>query len=154
MDAHICAESALQLLFKKLHPHLEDGAHALTKGMNAQGLLRLHTRLLRARIASAASLDALAEDASDETLQELLEALAADITPVGETYQQSLILTQLCLEEAPSDLLPFCRSEAVASSSWGSRMEAFLRQTQAPGASAHDRWESVDPDIGDSELED
>ncbi|MBK7293186.1 MAG: hypothetical protein IPI84_05195 [Holophagaceae bacterium] len=28
------------------------------------------------------------------------------LTPVGESYRQALTLTQLCLEEAPADLLP------------------------------------------------
>jgi hypothetical protein len=31
MEAMVPAEQALQLLFKKLHPHLEDAAHALAR---------------------------------------------------------------------------------------------------------------------------
>ena len=43
------AETALSLLFKKLHPHLEDAAHALAKGAKANELQRLHLKLVLAR---------------------------------------------------------------------------------------------------------
>jgi len=36
------AETALSLLFRKLHPHLEDAAHALSRGATRRELERLH----------------------------------------------------------------------------------------------------------------
>ena len=36
------AETALSLLFRKLHPHLEDAAHALARGATHRELERLH----------------------------------------------------------------------------------------------------------------
>ena len=42
------AETALSLLFRKLHPHLEDAAHALVRGAPRQELERLHLKLITA----------------------------------------------------------------------------------------------------------
>ena len=44
------AETALSLLFRKLHPHLEDAAHALASGVARRDLERLHLKLLTARL--------------------------------------------------------------------------------------------------------
>lgn len=147
------AETALQLLFKKLHPHLEDAAHALAKGVPAPELERLHAKLLRAREQTAEVLEELT-DACDDELAELLADLATNLTPVGENYQQSLTLTQLCLEEAPAELLPFVPEGRAAASPWGKRMEAFLAQLENPSFGAHQRWAGMNPDIGDEEPED
>jgi|GEM_PF-2560220 len=114
MDSTSIAEQALQLLFKKLHPHLEDAAHALESGAPAAELLRLHRRLGQARHQAVEILEAWADEGGDEALAEILDTLAANLTPVGETYLQSLVLTQLCLEEAPGDLLPFAAPGAHA----------------------------------------
>ena len=119
MDSTSIAEQALQLLFKKLHPHLEDAAHALESGAPATELLRLHRRLGQARHQAVEVLEAWADEGGDEALSEILDTLAANLTPVGETYLQSLVLTQLCLEEAPGDLLPFVEAGRVAGSPWG-----------------------------------
>jgi len=146
------AEVALSLLFKKLHPHLEDVAHALGKGATAKELHRQHLKLQLARHQAAEVLEGLAMDQPEGELQELLETLGANLTPVGENLQQSLILTQLCLEEAPADLLPFLPEVAVAASPWGKRMVGFLSQLEAPAFQARRRWEAVDPEIGDEEA--
>jgi len=142
------AEAALQLLFKKLHPHLEDAAHALETGADAPALERLHERLRRARNQAVEILEALAEG-SEDGLAESLDGLAAELTPVGESFQQSLILTQLCLEEAPGELLPFAPEGCVARSTWGPRMAAFLARLEDPAFCARARWAAVDPDLGD-----
>ena len=68
---------------------------------------------------------------------------------MGETYLQSLVLTQLCLEEAPGDLLPFAPEGCVEASTWGKRMKGFLDRTQDPAFQAEARWASMDPDIGE-----
>ena len=146
------AETALQLLFKKLHPHLEDAAHALAAGLSAQDLEKLHAKLLRARMQTAEVLEGLI-DQCDENLAELLSDLATNLTPVGENYQQSLTLTQLCLEEAPAELLPFVPEGSAAASPWGKRMEAFLAQLENPSFEARARWAGIDPDIGDEGVD-
>jgi hypothetical protein len=147
------AETALSLLFKKLHPHLEDAAHALAQGAAAPELEKLHARLLRARHQVAETLEALAEAGAPEPLAEVLETLAANLTPVGEAFQQSLILTQLCLEEAPAELLPFLPPGRIAGSPWGPRMVAFLQRLEEPAFQARQRWAAVDPDLGDEGME-
>ena len=100
-----------------------------------------------ARYKEAGDFRALYE--SDEDLREVLDTLAANLTPLGENYQQSLILTQLCLEEAPKDLLPFAPEGCVGLSSWGPRMTAFLARLEDPAFQARRRWQDVDPDLGD-----
>lgn len=147
------AETALSLLFKKLHPHLEDAAHALAVGSPAAELEKLHARLVRARHQVAEVLDVLAEGESSTALAEILETLSANLTPVGEAFQQNLILTQLCLEEAPAELLPFAPEGCVIGSPWGPRMIAFLQRLEDPAFQARERWKAVDPDLGDEGME-
>lgn len=153
MESLTPAETALQLLFKKLHPHLEDAAHALAKGLPSAELERLHAKLLRAREQTAEVLEGLIESC-DEDLGELLADLANNLTPVGENYQQSLTLTQLCLEEAPTDLLPYVPEGRAAASAWGKRMQAFLAQLENPSFEAHVRWAGINPEIGEEGPED
>src|ERR1035438_7732748 len=131
------AETALSLLFRKLHPHLEDAAHALASGAPRKELERLHLKLITARLKTVEVLEAQADTLPpDAPLEELLDTLAANLTPVGESYRQALILTQLCLEEAPADLLPHAPEGCVATSSWGLRMTDFLaRLKDAAGQS-------------------
>ncbi len=148
MDPSTPAENTLQLLFKKLHPHLEDAAHALSKGASAKELERLHHKLLKARQQVVEILEGMTEGC-DEELAEHLEELADNLSPVGENFQQSLILTQLCLEDAPGDLLPFTPEGCVDSSAWGRRMKDFLALAQDPAFQAESRWTSVDPEIGE-----
>lgn len=143
------AEQALQLLFKKLHPHLEDAAHALKQKVPPEELLRLHHRLERARHEAVEFLEEESSQTEDESLAEILDTLAANLTPLGENYQQSLTLTQLCLEEAPKDLLPFAPEGCVTANTWGKRMVAFLAHLEDPVFQARDRWKAVDPEIGD-----
>jgi len=153
MEPSSPAETALQILFKKLHPHLEDAAHALSKGASAKDLEKLHQKLLKAREQTVAILEEMIESC-DEDLAESLAELADNLSPVGESFQQSLILTQLCLEEAPAELLPFAPAGAAESSTWGKRMNDFLARTQDPAYQAQARWSSVDPDIGEEGPED
>jgi len=153
MDVLNSASEALQLLFKKLHPHLEDAAHALAKGAPREELEKLHARLVRACHQAAEALDALAAR-SEGDLAEILDTLSANLLPVGAGYRQTLILVQLCLEEAPADLLPFTPPGAVGTSAWGPRMVAFLAKLEDPAFQARARWDAVDPDIGDEALED
>lgn len=148
------AERALSLLFRKLHPHLEDADHALARSAPRRELERLHLKLVAARLKVVEVLEAEAETLPEEAaLAEILETLATNLTPVGESYRQSLILTQLCLEEAPADLLPLAPEGCVAGSSWGPRMTAFLARLQDPAFQAHRRWEGVDEEIGETEEE-
>lgn len=147
------AETALSLLFKKLHPHLEDAAHALATGATAQELQRLHLKLVLARHQVVDILEPLSETMEDEALAELLGTLAANLMPVGENYPQSLILTQLCLEEAPHDLLPYLPESMVRESSWGQRMAAFQKKLEDPAYHAPVRWREVDENIGETEEE-
>jgi len=148
------AERALSLLFRKLHPHLEDAAHALAKGAPRRDLERLHLKLVAARLKVVEVLEAdsgaLAEE---DPLGETLDTLAANLTPVGESYRQALILTQLCLEEAPADLLPHAPEGCVAGSSWGPRMADFLARLADPAFQARRRWEGIDEEIGETEEE-
>jgi hypothetical protein len=148
------AETALSLLFRKLHPHLEDAAHALAKGAPRRELERLHLKLIAARLKTVEVIEEAAETLpGDAPLTEILDTLAANLTPVGESYRQALILTQLCLEEAPGDLLPHAPEGCVATSSWGPRMTQFLGQLKDPAFQARRRWEAVDEDIGETEEE-
>lgn len=149
MPSEFPAERALQLLFKKLHPLLEDTAHALAKGEEPNRLVRLHGKLQVARDQASQVLEALAEEAGDPELAELLENLSANLAPLGEPFQQSLILTQLCLEEAPGELMPFVPEGAAAGSTWAPRMAEFLARLQDPAFGAKLRWAGVDPDLGD-----
>jgi len=146
------AETALSLLFRKLHPHLEDAAHALAKGAPRRDLERLHLKLITARLKTVELLEAEAEALPENApLAEILETLAANLTPVGESYRQGLILTQLCLEEAPTDLLPHAPEGCVATSSWGPRMTDFLAHLKEPAYQARSRWEGIAEDIGETE---
>ena len=108
------ADTALSLLFRKLHPLLEDAAHLQARAAPAAEFERLHRRLQGARHKVVEVLDGLAEGSADEELAAQLEALAANLTPVGEPLRQALILTQLCLEQAPKDLVGFLPAGAVA----------------------------------------
>lgn len=148
------AETALSLLFRKLHPHLEDAAHALAQGAARRDLERMHLKLITARLKTVDVIEAEAATLAENTpLAEVLDTLAANLTPVGESYRQALILTQLCLEEAPAELLPFAPEGAVATSSWGPRMTDFLAHLQDPAYQAHRRWQAVAEDIGETEEE-
>ena len=146
------AETALSLLFRKLHPHLEDAAHALAQGAPRRDLERLHLKLLTARLKTVELLEAEVEKLPEEApLVEVLDTLAANLTPVGESFRQSLVLTQLCLEEAPAELLTHAPEGCVASSSWGSRMTDFMAKLQDPAFQARRRWAGVEEDIGETE---
>jgi hypothetical protein len=146
------AETALSLLFRKLHPHLEDAAHALAKDAARRDLERLHLKLIAARLKTVEVIEAATASLPDDApLTELLDTLAANLTPVGESYRQALILTQLCLEEAPADLLPYAPEGCVATSSWGPRMTDFLAKLKDPAYQARRRWEAIDEDIGETE---
>ena len=48
-----------------------------------------------------------------DDLRASLEILADDLLPIGETWRESLTLTQLCLEAAPAELLPFLPEAAA-----------------------------------------
>ncbi len=145
------ADTVLSLLFKKLHPLLEDTAHALAKRVPSRDQERLHLKLLSARFKVVEALDALVEEASDPDLREDLEELAANLTPAGETFQQSLILTQLCLEDAPATWLPRLAEGALDSAPWAKRLGSFQAMLQDPAQGAEHRWKGVDPDVGESE---
>jgi hypothetical protein len=146
------AEQALQLLFKKLHPHLEDAAHALATSASPKDLERLHHKLVAACHQASEVLDGLAAQC-DEPLSDILDTLSANLLPVGASYRQQLILVQLCLEEAPADLLPHAPPGSAATSGWGKRMVPFLARLEDPAFQARARWEAVDPDLGDEALE-
>ncbi len=146
------ADTALSLLFKKLHPILEDTAHALERGAAEAELLKLHTKLLRARIVAVEALEPLIGEDTEEALAEVLDELAANLTPSGETFQQSLILTQLCLEDAPETFLPFLTDAEQAEAPWVKRLRAFQALIQDPAQTAERRWHGVDPDLGDVEA--
>lgn len=143
------AETALSLLFRKLHPLLEDAAHLLARGATGAEFEKLHLRLMNARGKVVEILEDLAEQDPAGELGESLDALAANLTPMGESFLQSLVLTQLCLEEAPKDLLRFVPPGAVAASSWGKRMVAFLQRLEDPAFQARARWAGIDPDLGE-----
>ena len=143
------AESALSLLFGKLHPLLEDAAHLQARGAASAEFGALQRRLQAAREKVSDRLDDLAGAAEEEDLAELLDALSANLTPMGEPLQQGLVLTQLCLEEAPKDLLPFVPPGRAGSASWGRRMVGFLQRLEDPAFQARRRWQGIDPDLGD-----
>lgn len=142
------AEQALQLLFKKLHPQLEDAAHALAVGASPAALEKLNAKLVKACFEASEVLDGLAGNGEGD-LAELLATLSANLLPVGATYQQQLTLVQLCLEEAPAELLPFTPPGSAAGSSWGKRMVDFLARLEDPAFHGQARWAGVDPEIGD-----
>jgi hypothetical protein len=148
MEPSAPAEQALQLLFKKLHPHLEDAAHALAEGARPRELELLYLKLVKACDQASEVLDGLGE-ATPGDLGDILGTLSANLTPVGGSYRQLLTLVQLCLEEAPAELLPFTPEGSAAQSSWGKRMVAFLARLEDPAFQAHARWAGVDPEIGD-----
>lgn len=150
MDTLGPAETALSLLFKKLHPLLEDAAHLLAKGAPSGDLEKLHAKLVRARHQVVETLEDQLE-AAPEDLAEVLDTLSANLTPMGESFQQSLIVTQLCLEEAPQDLLSHAPAGCVGTSTWGPRMVGFLQKLEDPSFQARERWKDVDPDLGESE---
>jgi hypothetical protein len=146
------AETALSLLFRKLHPHLEDAAHALSRGATRREMERLHLKLIAARLKTVEIIEDAAEALTgDAPLVEILDTLAANLTPVGESYRQALILTQLCLEEAPSDLLPHAPEGCVATSTWGPRMTDFLAKLKDSTYQARRRWDAIEEDIGETE---
>ncbi len=147
------AESALSLLFGKLHPLLEDAAHLRERKAGAAEFEKLHRRLQAARGKVSELLDGWAEQVAAADLAEILDGLSANLTPMGEPLQQSLVLTQLCLEEAPKDLLPFAPQGIVAASGWGRRMVAFLQRLEDPDFHSKRRWAAVDPDLGEDEEE-
>jgi len=150
-DLHVqAADTALSLLFRKLHPHLEDAAHALAKGAKRAELERLHLKLIRAREAAVAALDAEAAKLPEaDDLRASLEALAADLAPFGETWKESLTLTQLCLEEAPAELLPFLPDETASAAKWAPRLATFFEKLEDPAYAADTRWAVVDEEIGE-----
>ena len=148
MEPSAPAEQALQLLFKKLHPHLEDAAHALAEGARPRELELLYHKLVKACDQASEVLDGLSAS-TDGELSDLLGTLSANLTPVGGSYKQLLTLVQLCLEEAPADLLPFTPEGSAAESGWGKRMVPFLARLEDPAFQAHARWAEVDPELGD-----
>ena len=144
------ADAALSLLFRKLHPHLEDAAHALAKGAKKAELERLHLRLIKARDAAVAALDAEAAKLPEGgDCRASLEALAADLAPFGETWKESLTLVQLCLEEAPAELLPFIPEDAAQAAKWAPRLATFFEKLEDPVYAAQSRWKAVDEEIGE-----
>ncbi len=148
------ADAALSLLFRKMHPRLEDAAHALAKQAPKAELERLHRKLLKDREATVAALLAEAArlpEASD--LRATLDALIADLAPIGETWKESLTLTQLCLEEAPSELLPFLPDELPEPPKWAPRLQTFFEKLEDDRYRAERRWARVDEEIGEM-LED
>lgn len=146
------ADIALSLLFKKLHPLLEDVAHALERAASVRELERLHLKLLSARLKVVEVLGAEGETlAEEDPLREALETLASNLTPVGENFRQSLILTQLCLEDAPSDLLPHLPCDFLETAPWASRLQAFQARLAEASFHAEQRWEGVHEDIGETE---
>jgi hypothetical protein len=147
------AETALSLLFNKLHPLLEDAAHLLATGAPRRDFERLHLKLITARTKCVETLEAVDEEACPEALQEVLEELVVALTPVGESFQQALVLTQMSLEEAPAQLLPFVAEGRAGTEKWGARMQAFLARLEDPAFGAERRWEDMDPDLGETEEE-
>lgn len=144
------ADAALSLLFRKLHPRLEDAAHALNKKVAKADLERLHRKLLKDRETVVAALEVEAARLPESSdLRQTLEALAADLTPFGETWKESLTLTQLCLEEAPSELLPFLPEEVPEPPKWALRLAGFFEKLEDPAFRAEARWATVDEEIGE-----
>ncbi len=154
LDALPPAEVALSLLFRKLDSHLEDAAHALAQGAPRRHLERLHLKLIAARLKTVGVLEGVVATLPAGTpTADLLDTLATNLTPVGESYRQALILTQLCLEEAPAELLPLVPPEHVPAAFWAPRMKAFLARLEDPAFQAHRRWAQVPEDIGETEEE-
>lgn len=146
--AHVnAADTALSLLFRKLHPLLEDAAHALASRAPRKELERLHAKLVKARLVTAEALEKALPDIEDEALAEAVAELADNLQPSGEGFQESLTLTQLCLEDAPETFLPFVPAPEEAP--WMKRLEAFQALIQAPAQRAESRWESIDPELGE-----
>ncbi len=144
------ADAALSLLFRKLHPRLEDAAHALAKKAPKAELERLHRKLLKDREAVVAALGQEAERLpAGSDLRDSLEALASDLTPFGETWKESLTLTQLCLEEAPAELLPHLPDELPEPPKWAPRLASFFEKLEDPSYAAEARWAQVDEEIGE-----
>lgn len=144
------ADTALSLLFRKLHPHLEDAAHALAKHAKRDELERLHLKLLRAREATVKALEAEAAKLPEgNDCRASLEALIADLEPFGESWKESLTLTQLCLEDAPSELLPHIPEDAAKAANWAPRLAAFFEKLEDPAFEAQSRWSVVDEEIGE-----
>lgn len=152
MDTLHPAEAALQLLFKKLHPHLEDAAHALAKGADAEALRKLHLKLIRARIVAVEALEGFVDQAEGDLADEL-DDLVGNLSPMGETYQESLTLTQLCLEDAAEHLVAFLPA-GLPEASWVGRLQGFQKLLEDPLQRAEARWKAVDPEIGESLDED
>ena len=147
------AETALSLLFNKLHPLLEDVAHAQSQGVPQRDFEKLHLKLISARTKCVETIEAIPEEGCADELWEVLEEVVVALTPVGESFQQALTLTQLTLEEAPAQLLPFVDAGRAAEEKWGHRMAAFLKRLEDPAYQAERRWNGIDPDIGESEEE-
>lgn len=145
------ADTVLSLLFKKLHPILEDTAHALAKGAPLRDLEKLHLKLVRARIVASEELEKVLLEVQDEAQGEAVEELVDNLTPMGETFQQALILTQLCLQDAPDTFLPFLSEAEAEAAPWMKRLRAFQARLADPTFEAESRWRAVDPDIGESE---
>lgn len=142
------ADTALSLLFRKLHPLLEDAAHALATRAPRRELERLHQKLLKARTTALEALEQALPAIEDTSLAEAVAELAGNLEPTGESFQESLILTQLCLEDAPETFLPFI--EAPQEAPWMKRLEAFRTLIQDPSQQAERRWEAVDPELGET----
>ncbi|MFZ9834494.1 MAG: hypothetical protein ACO3D2_00440 [Holophagaceae bacterium] len=145
------AEQALSILFKKLHPLLEDTAEALRHKPSVKVLTALHVKLMKARIKASEAIQHAAEQTDDEELSTQLETLSVNLLPVGENFRQSLTLTQLCLEEVPKDLVAFIPAGVSSQSPWGKRMIHFLEQLKEDHFHAEPRWSKVDDDIGETE---
>jgi len=141
------ADTALSLLFRKLHPLLEDAAHALASRAPRKELEKLHVKLVKARLVAAEALEKALPEIGDEALAEAVAELADNLQPSGESFQESLILTQLCLEDAPGTFLPFVPSPDEAP--WMKRLQAFQVLLQDPAQQAESRWESLDPELGE-----
>jgi len=70
------AEQALSILFKKLHPLLEDTAEALRHKPSVKVLTALHVKLMKARIKASEAIQHAAEQTDDEELSTQLETLS------------------------------------------------------------------------------
>lgn len=150
-DHMLPAEQALSILFKKLHPLLEDTAEALRHKPSMKILTALHLKLMKARIKASEAIQHAAEQTDDEELCAHLETLSVNLLPVGENFRQSLTLTQLCLEEVPKDLVSFIPAGVSSQSPWGKRMIHFLEKLKDDSFHAEARWSKVDDDIGETE---
>lgn len=132
-----------------------DAEHAMARAAKASELERLHRRLLNAREQAVNALEEMSEQAETAQLSDLAEVLAEtadNLSPMEECFQQSLTLTQLCLEQSLEDLVPLV-SETDLASSWARRMQDFQKELEDPAKVAQARWKDVDPDIGEAELD-